>query len=89
MNRRTFAQSMGGAAAMSALAEAQPAGVARKTQIYRLDYYYLRQGSQGNRLNEFFSSQLPLLVKNTRGASAVSTAVLPAAACSIHGAWPA
>lgn len=71
MNRRNFAQSVGGVAALSALAEAQqgtPHSEApqRKTNFYTLDYYYLRQGSQGTRLNDFLSSQLPLFTKNTR-----------------------
>jgi hypothetical protein len=55
---------MGGAAAFSAVAEAQTQQ--RKTGIYRLDYWYLRQGSQGTRVNEFLSSQVALLSKNSQ-----------------------
>lgn len=77
MNRRTFAQSMGGAAALSALADAQTAAPSRKTHIYRLDYYYLRQGSQGTRLNDFLSSQLPLFTKNTTAFGVFATLVGP------------
>jgi hypothetical protein len=75
MNRRSFTQTVGGAAALSALAGAQTAAPSRKTKIYRLDYYYLRQGSQGARLNEFLSSQMPLLTKSAT-AVGVFTAVI-------------
>jgi hypothetical protein len=67
VNRRNFAQSIGGAAALSSLANAEPQTPARKTRIYRLDFYRLRQGSQGTRLNEFLQSQRDLLVKNSQG----------------------
>lgn len=68
---------MGGVAALSALADAQSAAPSRKTRIYRLDYYYLRQGSQGNRLNDFLSSQLPLLTKSTTAAGVFSAVIGP------------
>jgi hypothetical protein len=55
---------MGGMAAWSAAGQGQ--SQARKTGIYRLDFWYLRQGSQGTRVNEFLSSQLPLLAKNSQ-----------------------
>jgi hypothetical protein len=59
-------QSMGSTAMLSALAgeaaQAQPP--ARNTRFYRLQYLYMRQGDQGNRVNQFLSSQMPLLTKN-------------------------
>ncbi|HLK66227.1 MAG TPA: NIPSNAP family protein [Bryobacteraceae bacterium] len=65
MNRRSFVQSLSGAAALPlSQAAAQPA--ARKTRIYRMDYLDCRQGSQTTRLHEFLSSQTPLLAKNTQ-----------------------
>jgi hypothetical protein len=68
MNRRFFAQSMGSGAVLSALANApvraQHSG--RKTRLYRLEYLYLRQDGQANRLHEFLSSQTPLLARNTQ-----------------------
>ncbi len=67
MNRRSFVQSLGGATMLSALAsgpaQAQPG---RKTRLYRIEYFYFRQGDQGARLNRFLSSQMPLLTKNIR-----------------------
>jgi hypothetical protein len=77
MNRRYFAQSMGSAAVLSALANApaQAQPPAPKTKLYRLEYLCLRQGSQGNRINEFLSSQIPMLAKNTL-ALGVFTAVI-------------
>ncbi len=77
MNRRSFAQSIGGAAALSALADAQPSTTGHKPAIYRLDFFYLRQGSQGARLNDFLSSQLPLLVKNTQALGVFTTLIGP------------
>src|SRR5215467_1850851 len=66
MNRRSFAQSVTSSALFSALADAQaPAPQGRKTGIYRFDYLYCRQGEQTTRINEFLSSQLPLLTRNT------------------------
>jgi hypothetical protein len=77
MNRRSFAQSMGSAAVLSALTNApgQAQPPARKTKLYHLEYLYLRQGSQGDRISEFLSSQIPLVAKNTQ-ALGVFTAVL-------------
>ena len=68
MNRRSFTQSLGSAAVFSALgnlsAQAQHAGA--KPRLYRIEYLYLRQGTQGNRIHEFLASQMPLLAKNTQ-----------------------
>jgi len=74
MNRRTFAQSIAGGALLSA-ADAQPAG--RKTNFYLFDYFYLRQGSQGTRLNEFLSSIMPITVKNTQAVGVFTSIVAP------------
>jgi len=57
MNRRSFLLSTGCLAALPAAAQT------RKTTVYRLDYYYLRQGSQGTRLNEFLTAAVPILSK--------------------------
>ncbi len=65
MNRRSLMQSVGGAAMLSALAgEAEAQQTGRKTRLYQLDYLYYRQGDQGTRINQFLSSQMPLLTKN-------------------------
>lgn len=77
MNRRTFTTAIGGAAMTSALADAQPPTVARKTRIYRLDYYYLRQGSQGTRLNDFLSAIVPLLTRNTTAVGVFTALIGP------------
>jgi NIPSNAP len=76
MHRRSFVQTMSGA---SLLAQAEGEAGAQTTgarpRLYRIDYFHYRQGEQGNRLNQFFSSQMPLLVKHTR-ALGVFTAVM-------------
>jgi NIPSNAP len=78
MNRRSFAQSVGAGAVLSALAEAQGgAQPGRKTAIYRLDYLYCRQGEQTNRINELLSSQLPLLTKNSQVMGVFTALVAP------------
>lgn len=78
MNRRTFAQSVGAGAVLSALVEAQGgAQPGRKTGIYRLDYLYCRQGEQTNRINDFVSSQLPVLTKNTLAYGIFNALVAP------------
>ena len=68
---------MGSGAALAALAN-ESAGAqapARKTRIYRLEFLYCRQGSQGTRIGDFLSSQLALLTKNTQ-ALGVFTALI-------------
>jgi hypothetical protein len=74
MNRRSFAQSIAGAALLSA-AEAQPTG--RKTNFYLFDYFYMRQGSQGTRLNEFLSAIMPITVKNVPAVGVFTSIVGP------------
>ena len=75
MHRRTFVQTLG-AAGMLAQTEAHAAEVtATKTRVYRIDYFYYRQGEQAERLNQFFSSQVPLFLKHMR-AFGVFTAVM-------------
>jgi hypothetical protein len=64
MDRRSFLISAAGASLLSDAAQSQEAG--RKTRLYRIDYFYYRQGGQAARLNQFFSSQAPLLAKHTR-----------------------
>jgi hypothetical protein len=76
MQRRSFVRSLAGAGLLAQAnvpAGAQPA--AGKTRLYRLDYFYYQQGDQATRLNQFFSSQAPLIAKHTR-ACGVFTAVM-------------
>jgi hypothetical protein len=77
MNRRIFLQATGGAAAMPALAQTQPPSAARKTRIYRLEYFHLRQGSQGARLNEFLAAVAPILSKETQAVGVFTATVGP------------
>lgn len=72
MERRTFVQTMAGA---SMLAQAQTP--AAKTRLYRLDYFYYRQGEQANRLNQFFSSQAPLFLKHMRSFGVFTAVMAP------------
>jgi len=72
MERRSFIQTMAGA---SMLAQSHAETPDAKTRLYRLDYFYYRQGDQANRLNQFFSSQVPLFLKHMR-AFGVLTAVM-------------
>jgi hypothetical protein len=74
MTRRGFAQTVGSAALLSA-AEAQTAG--RKTNFYLFDYFYMRAGSQGTRLNEFLSSIMPITAKNTQAVGVFTSIVAP------------
>ncbi|MBZ5619129.1 MAG: NIPSNAP family protein [Acidobacteriia bacterium] len=64
MDRRSFLIPAAGACLLPEAAQSQEAG--RKTRLYRIDYFYYRQGGQAARLNQFFSSQAPLLAKHTR-----------------------
>lgn len=79
MNRRSFAQSVGSAAVLSALAGAtgDAQQQTRKTGVYRLDYFYCRQGEQTNRVNEFLSSQLPLLTRHTQVLGVFTALIAP------------
>ena len=72
MERRSFLESVAGLGLMAQAGEGQDAG--RKTRLYRIDYFYYRQGDQATRINQFLSSQVPLLTKHTR-ALGVFTAV--------------
>jgi NIPSNAP len=64
MQRRSFVQSLAASGMLAQTAGAQ--GAAPKTRLYRIDYFYYRQGDQVNRLNRFFSSQTPLFLKHMR-----------------------
>jgi|SRR5580700_870596 hypothetical protein len=64
MDRRSFLVSAAGAGLLPEAAQSQEAG--RRTRMYRVDYFYYRQGGQAARLNQFFSSQTPLLAKHAR-----------------------
>ena len=79
MNRRSLMQRVGGAAMLSALsgeaADAQSSE--RKTRLYRLQYLYLRQGDQGTRVNQFLSSQMPLLTRNIHTLGVFTSLIAP------------
>ena len=65
MERRFFLQSLASAGMLSqaaAPADAQETG--RRTRLYRMDYFYYRQGDQGARINQFLSTQMPLITKH-------------------------
>jgi hypothetical protein len=67
MDRRFLLQSLAAAGMVSQvapLAGAQTQEPGRKTQLYRMDYFYYRQGDQGARINQLLSSQMPLLTKH-------------------------
>jgi hypothetical protein len=64
MNRRSLIQSVGCATLLAGLRAPAQAQSGRKTRLYRLQNLYLRQGDQGNRINQFFSSQMPLFTKH-------------------------
>ncbi len=73
MDRRSFmnstlVQAIGGVGMLSASAGgAQAQRSERKTRLYRLSYFYMRQGDQGARMNQFLSSQTPLFQKTIPG----------------------
>jgi hypothetical protein len=64
MERRRFAQTIAGAAAWPAVAPGQSSS--RKTRIFRLDYWFIRPGNQGTRINDFLASQIALITRNTQ-----------------------
>ena len=72
MERRSFLHSMAGAGLLAQSGAAQ--GASQKTRLYKIDYFSYRQGSQGARIHQFLSSQMPLLAKHSR-AVGVFTAV--------------
>ncbi|MBI3694816.1 MAG: NIPSNAP family protein [Acidobacteria bacterium] len=74
MDRRSFMHGMGGATMLSAIgASAQAQGSKKKTSLYRLGFYYMRQGDQGARMNKFLAAQLPLLKKIIPGPLGIFT----------------
>lgn len=76
MNRRSFVQAAAGVGMLAQTENTAGAQTpAAKTHLYRLDYFYYRQGDQGNRLAQFFSSQAALFGKHMR-AFGVFTAVM-------------
>jgi len=64
MDRRSFVQTSVGAGLLAQTAAAQPADA--RTRLYRLDYFFYRQGDQPTRLQRFLSSQTALFAKNAR-----------------------
>lgn len=75
MDRRSFLYSAAGAGMLSQAAQAQDAG--GKTRLYRIDYFYYRQGGQAARLNKFFSFLTPLLSKHTRALGVFNAVFAP------------
>lgn len=78
MDRRSFLQAAAGTSMMAQTAipvEAQ--SPATKTTLYRIDYFYYRQGDQANRLNQFFSSQVPLFLKHMRSLGVFTAVMAP------------
>ncbi len=78
MDRRSFVQAFAGAS-MLAQTEA-PVGAqapAARTRMYRIDYFYYRQGDQANRINQFFSSQAPLFLKHIRSLGVFTAVMAP------------
>ena len=72
MDRRSFVQSVAGASALAA-----PQGLAASTRLYRIEYFYYRQGDQVNRLHQFFSSQAPLFLKHMRSFGVFTAVMAP------------
>jgi hypothetical protein len=69
MKRRTFVESLGGISIMTSGMAEPLAAAARKPNFFSLETYYLRNGTQGPRINEFFSQGLlPALSKFHGGA---------------------
>jgi hypothetical protein len=57
-----------------------PAGAqapAARTRLYRIDYFYYRQGDQADRLGQFFSSQAPLFLKHMRSLGVFTAVMAP------------
>lgn len=48
---------------LSAMGSAQAQSTGKKTRLYRLTFFYMRMGDQATRMNQFLSSQLPLLTQ--------------------------
>lgn len=78
MNRRSLLQSVGCATVLSGLAGGPARAQAeRKTRLYRLENLYMHQGEQSNRVNQFLSSQMPLLTKHIRTVGVFSELIGP------------
>lgn len=80
MDRRFLLQSLAAAGMASQVAPslaAQTGEQGRKTRLYRLDYFYYRQGDQGTRINQFFSSQMPLLTRHVRTLGVFTAVMTP------------
>jgi len=76
MHRRSFVQSVAGAALLpQADAQETPA----RTRFYVFDYYFYRQGDQAARLHQFLTSQLPLFNKHTRMCGVFTAVMAPRA----------
>jgi len=88
MDRRSFFQSLTAAGMLSravtpagaqeaASAASAPNAAGRKTRLYRMDYFYYRQGDQGTRINLFLSSQMPLFSKHIRTLGVFTAVMTP------------
>jgi hypothetical protein len=74
MDRRFFLGSVAGAGMLAQAGAPAAAQEAGRTRLYRVDYFYYRQGNQATRINQFLSSQMALMTKHVR-ALGVFTAV--------------
>jgi hypothetical protein len=72
MQRRSFVQTAG-AVLLAQAAEAQTP----RSRIYRFDYYAYRQGTQASRLNQFLTSQMPIITKHARVAGVFTPVMFP------------
>jgi len=53
---------------LAGMAQSAPAqSSSRKTRFYRLSFFYMRMGDQVTRMNQFFSSLMPVLTKANPG----------------------
>jgi hypothetical protein len=78
MDRRSFVESLAGSSLLAQTGTTASAEApAARTTLYRIDYFYYRQGDQVNRLNRFFSSQAPLLLKHMRSFGVFTAVMAP------------
>jgi hypothetical protein len=77
MDRRSFvqsfAQTIGGASMLSGMAGSAQTQGKKRTGLYRLSFYYMRQGDQVTRMNQFLSSQMPVFRKAVPGPLGIFT----------------
>lgn len=77
MERRSFVGAVAGASMLAQSPVAAGAQAEGRTGLYRIDYFYYRQGEQANRLSQFFSSQTPLFLKHMRSFGVFTAVMAP------------